>query len=691
VALGLLGSILLMGTTLSRCKSLLVLALFVTVSYGNALLGDFVWDDNILIVDNTYIRNCTYVPAAFLTDLFHDYTVGVATHYRPLQTISFTMDYALWGLTPLAFHLTNLLLHLLCVVLVWLLMERLGLSRWMSLFVAGLFSVHPVNTNAISYISGRADPLALASMLGAFLLYIEHRKSGRLIFYLASMVCYLLALLSRESAMLFPLLLAAHSLLLSKDHSPRWRNALFTVLPYALLMISFAFWRAAVLEIQGKPLHTDWTFSLLVRIQVFFRALATYIGLIFWPAHLQMERQVVLGGLRLHLLTAAGVFISVVGLTLARWAYRHCRLALFGLIWFATTLMPVLGFLKLNATVAEHWLYCPAIGFFLAIVAAVSTLRDRIHWLHTLALNWFIRIVCISAILALMTRTFVRNLDWANPSSLYAVTKESAPYSAGVRCNLGHELINEGQPGRALTELLIAERLEPRYPRAKSNLAAFYIQQNNLSTARRYTMECLRLDSNNTIGLLQLAGIAEQEGNLYEARSSFLQAIGTTLDVRPRLQYGAFLVRQHQWLEAWRILREARSIEPGNAEVFNLIGVFFAENRQLEKAAESFAMARSLDRHSPNADMNLGRLATLRGDFPSAVSAYMRALQIQPNNVRARYQLALVYWQEGCLPLAQQHLQEMIRLMPNNPQIAETLKNIQRGLPYHATPSWKTL
>jgi Flp pilus assembly protein TadD len=637
----------------SRHQIALLLVLVTGIAYAKSLNNSFLWDDDLLVVDNSYVRNWTYLDATFVSDLFHNYTVGLASHYRSLQTVSYISDYSIWGLKPFGYYLTNLLLHAACVLLVYFLVERLSTNSVLSLFVAVAFAVHPVNTNAVTYVAGRADPMCFAAMLGSLLFFLRYVRADDATgltsvgLFTLSVVCYLVALFSRESSMLMPLLLFMYCVTLGAPHSHKLRYALRRTLPYAVLTVVFVFWRTAVLELQGKPLHPPWTLPLTLRLQIPFRSLASYFGLLVWPSHLQMERQVVVGGSSLQFLTVIGIAITLGLCTLACWTRRKVPLAYFGLCWFALTIAPLTGVLSLNASIAEHWLYVPSVGIHLCIAALYFYFDQRLSPATARRARALVAPASLIAFLALTARTICRNRDWANAMSLYSRTKQAAPYSAGIRCNLGREHIDSGDKDRARAELLSAEKLEPHYPRAKSNLAAFYLVQGEYDKARAKAQECLALDPQNTSALLQLAMIGEEHKDFTAARLDYIRAVATTTDVRPRLQFGSFLLRAHRFREALDVVDDVFSLEPGNAICFNLLGAILSEQHHFQAAERAFEMARSLDRHAPDADLNLGRVAVLRGDLASAVESYNHALRIQPNDFRAHYQLALVHWRLG--------------------------------------------
>ena len=610
-----------------KLRNLGAVALLVCVTvlaYANSLSNHFVWDDQLLVVENPHVRNSTYLPLAFTSDLFHtDSTSG--GYYRPVQTASYMLDYYLYGLRPTGYHFTNLLLHLVCVLLVWRVVFHFLKNTPLSVAAAALFAVHPLNTNAVTYIAGRADMLACAGMLASLISYIHYRNqpaaspNARALLFGASAVFYLLALFSRENSLIFPLLICLYVATTDAKRS----RALLAALPFALLGIAYIFFRYEVLTVSGKSFAPEASLSLFSRLHIPFRAVATYAGLFLWPAHLQMERQVVAGGMWLTVLTLAGLFIVAAACWAIGRAKTRSPALFFGLSWAALTLLPILGLLRLPATVAEHWLYFPSIGLYLAGAALVTNRR-------TAGIVWMIALVCLTA------RTIARNRDWHDEMSLYSSTKRAAPQSPGVRNNLSREYAHAGKYGAALQEMLAAERARPRDPFTKSNLAAIYEWSGDDAAALAKNRECLALDPLYVPALIRAAQISERHGDIHRASRYFHEAASASTAAAPAISYGVFLLQHRQLTAATEMVNRASVLEPGNAEAFNLLGAILVQRLEFDRAEAAFHLAADLDRQSPRAFLNLARMARARGDFAAATAHYRHALALQPGNPTAR-------------------------------------------------------
>jgi len=657
-----------------RGFTLVILTLAV---YLNCLPNQFVWDDVLLIENNSFIRNHLYIRTLFTSDLFH--TPGSGTpYYRPLQAISYMSDYAVWGLDPGGYHITGIGLHLVCVLLIWLLMEQVCGRSVLAFLVAALFAVHPVNTNAVTYISGRADPIALAGMLGALWLFRKSRtaaRAARLGWYGGSVLLFLAALFSRESALIFPALLFLDQLTFLPESERRLRRAVMATVPFVLAGAIFLLWRQAVLSQPHRPVLPELSLPHSLCWQIPFRTLATDCGLLLWPAHLHMERQVVFGGIELLGLTGLGILLAGGLLSAVCRSYRTQPLIFFGLGWFILALLPTLAIPTIAVSAAEHWLYVPSIGIYLAAGAfATRHLAQQTPRLRVMA-----GVFVVVALGALAVRTIRRNYDWADPATLYAQTKQAAPYSSRVWNNLGHEYIGNGATQQALVEIQAAAQADRNDPVTQGNLAALYLLAGDLNHAQAKVEDILRHDPEQADAHLKLAVIADQLGDFSKAEREYRRVIESNAEIGPRLQFSEFLLRQGRASAARLIALEACELEPGNAVAFNLLGAALAELNDLEGATIAFEKAAARDRHSPDAWMNLGGLATRRSDWIAAIGAYRRAVEISPSNGRAQFQLGMAHWKLSHRDQAATHLRNAARALPGNREVQAALRAVLTG------------
>ncbi len=467
--------------------------------YANSLGGSFVWDDEFLITDNPVIRSFSSIPAVFSTGLFHSYELGKGSFWRPLQTLTYMIDYKIWKLNPFGYHLTNILLHILAALaLFWIILalfaDRSNSKLLVAFLATALFVVHPINTQAVTYISGRADILCALFLLLAFGFYIgtdtlfsrvSHRKIGYM-----SLFFYILALMSKESAVVFPifLLLYIYSYRQVSNSRAPLRVPYSKAIPFFLIAIAYAISRGTILN------FSDGTFlsqtPLYLRLLTTCKNIFAYLGLIVWPVGLHMERDIAFVGSffepKVMLSAAALVFIAI-------WALRN-RVKkphiFFFIGWFLVWLLPASNIIPLNATLAEHWVYLSSMGVFalaamgmFLIVAGASNLviSNQVRKVKLTNLTWLDitrLVITAGGILALLCSygwlTVRRNADWRDPLSIYFATKQFAPDNYKVRNNLGRAYLGMNMADKAAEEFEASVRIQPLYAQAHHNLGYVY-------------------------------------------------------------------------------------------------------------------------------------------------------------------------------------------------------------------------
>ncbi len=250
------------------------------IVYSNSLNGAFIWDDEYLIQNNIYIKSWSGFPDIFTKDI----GAGVGhrfNFYRPLQMLTYIIDYSLWKSNVKGYHLGNVLFHILAALAIYWLITILSKDKLLSLITSLLFVVHPVHTEAVSYISGRSDSLALCFMLLTIIFYIRNLDAKRLSIYLCMIISYTGALLSRENSLILPVLL------LLFHYTFRKKFSLKQFLPLAVLAGIYITLRMTLLDFRMPSPIPPGTF--LQRLPGFFVAISNYFRLMVLPFGLHME------------------------------------------------------------------------------------------------------------------------------------------------------------------------------------------------------------------------------------------------------------------------------------------------------------------------------------------------------------------------------------------------------------------
>ena len=464
----------------------LAIGALVFAVYAPALRNGFVWDDTALVLRDPLIRSWRLIPEGFQHFLFTDATAS--DFYRPIQRLTYTLDYGAFAFRPIGYHLTSILCHLAAAFAVFLFARELlalfGVEERkrpaIAFFATLAWAIHPVHTAAVVYVSGRADPLAAAfGFLGLYAgirsLPMSGRKRWTILFVAGAL--FLLSALSKETGIVFLAFWGA-ILLLKK----RWTEFIPATVVAVCVVAIYLSLRLPAEHVPAPTLRTPA--PLLVRPILAARAFAEYAGLILLPINLHMDRDVEThpegGGPANASVAAWRELQTLLGVVLAIAAAfclsqsRKRDPAIFScLVLAAIAYLPVSGIFVLNASIAEHWIYLPTAFLFLGAALALSRFSLRI--LGPILALWLI---------FLGARTWIRTLDWKDQRTFLERTLANGGNSARMLINLAGLELNEGQLDSARKHLALALRQEPDQPLALLNLASVAIKQNEFTAAR---------------------------------------------------------------------------------------------------------------------------------------------------------------------------------------------------------------
>lgn len=641
------------------------IALLVTLGLGSrlpALQGELLWDDTHLIAANPLIRSPILILETFRHFLFPDSLSG---HYRPVQTVSYIFDYFFWNDNYYGFHLSNVLWHiaggcLLYKLLRYLVREgsqlllkqdeegRTAVSIVIldeaAFFVALLWVVHPVHSAAIDYISGRADSLACVFGCGGWLLYLYGREADRRLLrwatYILATLSGLLAVCSRESGFLWVVLFLFFLFAFDK------KAALKTKLLITICCIALTGVYAGLRLLPARsPTNDDKSPSQAQnRPVLMLRALGDYGQLLIWPANLHMERTILDSGqsrgnewrnaIPIRYLAFAGVIFGGILLYGALCPGRARSIRVFGASWFVITYLPTSNLIDLNATVAEHWLYLPSIGFFIFVVGCVLELPLRSRKLATV-------IACL-AIGGFSMRSFIRSSDWVTPETFYRHTLLAGGTSVRMAVNLAQIYSQRGENARAESILRKILQADPSYLVARNNLGSVLSAQGKADEAQKMfdsastpTAEERENFPRPWTAALNLARAAHARNDDDSALAIIDQARCEYPGIWTILSFEAELLRRTEGATAaLPLVVKFVNDNWWHYEAAVALGKLYCEMGDVLAAESTWLRASWLDVHGVQALNLLAELDVRRGRFEEAIKIQRRAVSRQPGQPR---------------------------------------------------------
>lgn len=682
------------------------------LSYINTLNNSFVYDDNTYIVENRQIRSIANIPNAFVSSYPPDSKEQGL--YRPMVTISYIFDYAIWGLNPKGFHLTNLILHILTSIIVYLLAFEIIKTQWPSAVVGIVFALHPVHTEAVTWVVGRAEVMAGLFYFLAFLFYIKagNSPSFKNRQFIFSNIFYFLALLSKEIAITLPILLFVYDyFFVQRQRSTEIIELLKRrYLPFIILTFIYIIIRFAVLGSFGpqKNLYFTPDISLYERFLTIIVVIGYYIRLLFLPFNLTVDYVFPkIASLNLPVLIYGGMLIF--SLIIISFSYKMSKRLSFAILFFYITLLPVSNIMPIGELIAERFLYIPLISFALLIGISTDYFFTRFP-LRFLRIIISIPLIFLALFYSLLTIS--RNYDWKDAFTLWKSTIYTTPASSVAHNNLGIEYAKKEGYVDAIVEYKKAIELSPKYSHALTNLGDAYLKIGLIDEAIDLYKKSIEAEPDYSIAYNNL-GFAYFEKRLYkEALSEYKKAI--KLNSKDPLFYNNFgnlYASMKRYDDAIAEYKGAISIDPLDTNAYNNLGAVYAQQGKFNEAEAEVRKALAIDPESSLAKktlediLNRGRIVVetesplakkagksaqiaaynelgnkykQKGLYDDAISYYKKALEIDTKDAGSHYNLGSAYVKKGLYNEAVLETESALKL---DPKLADAHRNL--GLIYY--------
>jgi Flp pilus assembly protein TadD len=616
------------------------------VAYANAIDNQFALDDIGAILENPIVRGPFRLGTIFTSNYWSagpgTVSIDDAGLYRPLTVLSFVLDYRLFGVAPMGYHVVNVIAHVLASIALLFVGLRLFRAPALAFVAAAIFAAHPIHTEAVTGIVGRAEVLAGVFFFGAVWVAAgakdETPEWGR---SLGVAVLYLLGLFAKETAVTLPAVLLLWDWMRRPERDgPFLRRG--TIVRYAMLGVALLVYLSLRQNAVGARLiWPGWEgVGTGARLLTASRVLLEYLILFVFPKTLLAEYWTGVVPI------AHSPFAPMVLLALALWiaigvyivrTRRDDRLGVFVIAWFFVTMLPISNLLfPVGVAKAERLLYLPSAGLCLVCAWAYARAARRVPVQVS-------AVALAGVLLALTGRTIVRNRDWKNNATLTAATLahsprsplmndmaghelaltgdyekaipyyrralESAPDAPLIRAHLGESLLGKGDTAAATDEFQRAARANPNDAQVHGNLGMIYFQRRDYDSAMRELEFSSRLNPNEPKTFVALGLVYAAVGRGVDAERAFFRSI--QLDPKlseARINLGVLYLHQRRLADALRILAEAVELDPMNPEARNDLGYVIELHGDKRAAAQQYRAALRLRTDYATAKANLDRV-----------------------------------------------------------------------------------
>jgi protein O-mannosyl-transferase len=520
-------------------------------------LGYVSLDDEHLIISNySNISNAANLPRAFCTDV---YWRKPGTYYRPLLTLSLMIDAAWGGQKPQAYHLTNILLHLACGLLIFSIFQKLGYGRVRSFAVSLFFMVHPALVQATAWIPGRNDTLLTLLILAGLAKLIRYQNGKRTGPLLWHFLFFGLACLTKEAAVVFPIMGLFYLWAVSPKSQP-FKNLIPLISGWCLVLLAWYWlrWQAISPSVNAH----EWQFADLPEL---FKGLISYTGKAVFPFELSVLP--LAGDVKLYWGLAACLLLLAAALIRG---IDRPRFFFFGLGWYLLFLLPT--FIKLAGQInyLEHRLYLPLTGLVIMLLETSAVKRISLKP----ALLAGLPVLFLFGVLTL------RHIpDFKSDRTFWGQAVQTSPNSGLAHHMLGRALERAREPAKAEQEFIRAAQLDPQGPSIHNDLALLYLDYGKFQMAGEQFRKVLGLDQNYANVRNNLALVYFNQG-LLDSSS--------------------------------RQLREAIRLDPTVSQPYDNLGVIFMQAGKLDSAEYYLGRALALSPADSAARQHLFQLQQLK-------------------------------------------------------------------------------
>ncbi len=462
----------------------LILILFVLtfIVFSPALWFNFLlnYDDDALIIENMVIRSLSW------NGLYHMFSTFVYGLYHPLVTLSFAVDYFLFGLNPFGYHLTNITLHAInCILVFYFLMNLFPGSRGVSFFISILFAIHPLHIESVAWISGRKDLLYVLFYLLGLLTYLNYCKTKSVIMYSFTIMLFIFSLFSKSAAVSFPLVMLVINYI-RNDKIFSWPN-IFRVIPFFLLSFIFGIINIYAQQSDNFIRDISGIYSIFNRIILVLYSLVYYIQISLFPFTLCPKHfypEITDGWLPNYMYIMVFTILPIILYFNIR--KRLNRIVIAGLVFYLVTIFFMLKIIPTgNDFVSDRYAYLAIIGVFFPLFL-IKKFKKVLFFLG----------ISLISINCYYFYSYI--FYWKDSVQVWTKVLQEYPDNFLAFNERGQAFLYEKNYSKAIEDLNKSLKISPS-TLAYMNLGLTYSQLNNPHEAINFFLKAQKIDSSNNI------------------------------------------------------------------------------------------------------------------------------------------------------------------------------------------------
>ncbi|MCP4652155.1 MAG: tetratricopeptide repeat protein [Candidatus Omnitrophica bacterium] len=606
----------------------IVLTAVCFILYLKSLHGPFILDDNHMIVENSLIKNHAFFPM-FFKGLVTSFPIAKGM-CRPLLMLTFAFNYLTCGLNPIGYRIINILFHILNVTLLYAILKsfKKDSPQGLLFLISALFAVHPINSEAIIYISSRSDLMVTFFILAGFILHAKGKTVYCLLLYAG-------ALLTKETGLCFGLLIFAYDFInkrFSKERLPFYTGLILVTFSYFLYKMAF------FASPGSAPLRSYLSNSVIQSVVT-----SLYLKLFLLPNPLNLTHPV-----SLSIPSVAWAIFVMIGLiTLLFASKKKYPLAAFAIAWLLIGLLPKF-YARLDAVSMEHHFYMSSIGLYILLLVVLGAVYSN-YKKYTLYVGYAIAL-CFSILI------IFRNFEYSDPLLFWKLSAKRNQQSGTINNNLGLEYLkrNFNKKAKESFEKAILTSTHKRTTvHAMINLSNIYRMEKNYPKALSLLKETLKLTTFAANGVYQGIGIIYMN-----------------------------MGKEKEAIAAWN---EELKNYPGSSETFLNLGIFYLRKNNTDQAKEAFKRAVFTNSSHYAGYYGLAQTYEKENQLAQAISMYEKAAALQPNDAATHYFLGAAYAKMG----DSRAINELKKAIYFNPRFHKAHNDLAIAYASLVNPKWK--